>query len=285
MTEAKTIRAVLFQLHEDMRDRSELVQTERWQGLDVENNPAAATHELRWQHLHMVLPTMTLDFYRDVLKPDLPWADEHFLERVNGAPYNPPPSEVRWPHSQGVNDQFKEGGLFNHTYPERFWPKYARTPITSWYRDDDSLRVKAYDTHVDRQRPSPPRRGIQYEYGDLEDLVLQMHKEPLNRQGILPMFFPEDTGIANPGRKPCTLHYHFMVRNRRMDVEYSIRSCDYHRHFRNDVYFAVRLLIWMIERLREMDQKSWQDVWPGQLIMNIGSLHLFRNDYIQRYGK
>lgn len=273
-TKPQTIRSMLFQLYEDMRDDSELVHTERWQGLDVENNPAAATHELRWQHLHMILPTTHLPYYQEVIKPDLPWADDHFLERVGGEPLNPPPSEVRWPHAQGVNDQFKEGGLFNHTYPERFWPKWARKgPMMG----NDGRGIPRPGFGVD------PHRGIQYEYGDLEDLVLQMNKEPLNRQGILPMFFPEDTGIANPGRKPCTLHYHFMVRNRRMDVEYSIRSCDYHRHFKNDVYFAVRLLLWMIDRLRGLDSK-WDDVGPGQLVMNIGSLHLFRNDYLRMYG-
>lgn len=275
--DARPIRAVLFDLHDAMKNESSIVRTERWQGLDVENNPAAATHELRWLHLHMQLPTLELEFYRNVLKPDLPWADDHFAERVSGAPLNPPPSEAWWPHGEGANGTFKEGELFNHTYPERFWPKYARTPEASWLPTPNSVRVNAAGSF--------PRHGIQYEYGDLWDVVLQMAKEPNNRQGILPVFFPEDTGVSNPGRKPCTLHYHFMMRDDIMDMEYSIRSCDYHRHFKNDVYLAIRLLIWMVMQLRIIDHDRWSKVWPGRLIMNIGSLHLFRNDYIARFGK
>lgn len=272
--EARPIRAILFDLFDAMR-QAPRVATERWQAIDVRNNPAAETHELRWLHLHFDLAFRDLDYYVSVIKPDLPWADDHFAERVSGQPLNPPPSEAWWPHGQGANGTFKEGEQFNHTYPERFWPKYARMgqPL-----GNDARGIPRPGFGVS------PHRGIQYEYGDLEDLVRQMLQEPFNRQGILPMFFPEDTGVANPGRKPCTLHYHFMRRGHVMDVEYSIRSCDYFRHFKNDVYFAIRLLLWMLDELNMRDQENWHHVRPGQLIMNIGSLHVFRNDYIKLYG-
>jgi hypothetical protein len=40
----------------------------------------------------------------------------------------------------------------------------------------------------------------------------------------------------------------------------------------------------MLDELHLRDQENWHNVRPGQLIMNIGSLHIFRNDHIKLYG-
>ena len=37
-------------------------------------------------------------------------------------------------------------------------------------------------------------------------------KEPHTRQAWIPLFFPEDTGVGDGGRKPCTLGYQIIVR-------------------------------------------------------------------------
>jgi thymidylate synthase len=68
------------------------------------------------------------------------------------------------------------------------------------------------------------------------------------------------------------------MRDNRLDINYHIRSCDLYKHFRNDVYLTVRLLLWMLERLRGRDS-SWAQVQPGRFLMQIGSLHLFRSDW------
>ena len=259
-------RIVLAKLHIAMRDKSKRVKPTRWQGIDVSHNPAAEMHELRWTHLHMFLGTEGLSYYQQSLSPDLPWADEHFLERVSGIPHNPQPSEARWPYGDGSNLAFRnEGEQHSHTYSERYWPKFA---------GNGPNEFGLYDT-----RGAISHAGIRYPYGDLSDLVKLLVVEPDTRQAVLPLFFPEDTGTAHRGRKPCSLHYHFYLDGDTLDIEYSIRSCDYHRHFKNDVYLTIRLLIWVLERCRRMDS-SWDKVRPGKLIMGIGSLHLFRNDYI-----
>jgi hypothetical protein len=64
---------------------------------------------------------------------------------------------------------------------------------------------------------------------------------------------------------------------------YYIRSCDFHRHFRNDVYMTVRLQHWVLDQLRKRDRK-WEGVTPGSYTMHITSFHLFRNDYITLFG-
>jgi hypothetical protein len=175
------------------------------------------------------------------VRPNLPWAEKHFLERISKIPWNPPPSHVDWPFAQKDNEEHRPGGKFSHTYPERFWPKYA---------NDMAF----------------PRMGIRYSYGDLDDVIWLLKTRPGTRQAFLPIWFPEDTGSVENQRVPCSLGYHFMVRNGTMKCVYYIRSCDFYRHFRDDVYMAGRLLQYVAE-------KSNNKV--GQLVMHMSSLHIF----------
>jgi thymidylate synthase len=122
--------------------------------------------------------------------------------------------------------------------------------------------------------------GLGGPYGDLMDVVRLLVQEPLTRQAVLPIFFPEDTGNRNPGRKPCSLLYQFRMREGRLHVYYPLRSCDFVRHWRDDVYLTIRLLLWVIEKCREIDPALWGKITPGRFVMYCGSLHIFKNDYI-----
>lgn len=218
------------------------VKTETWQAISTANRPEMETLEQLFVSFSVPLPSqLTVERLRLDVHPDLPWADDHFYERVSGVPYNPPPSEAWWPHAAS-NHPFKDAsGKFSHTYPERMWPKDLA-------------------------------HGVRFRYGDLNDLVELLRTQPLTRQAYLPIFFPEDTGAHHGQRIPCTLGYHFIQRNNKLNVVYYIRSCDFHRHFRNDIYFTCRLLLWVLEKTK------WEGVTPGQFVMHITSLHLFVND-------
>jgi thymidylate synthase len=108
-------------------------------------------------------------------------------------------------------------------------------------------------------------------------LVDQLANEPYTRQAYLPIFFPEDTGAVHGGRIPCTLGYHFMMRGDQLHMWYHIRSCDLHRHFRDDLYLAVRLQLWVLDAL-ENYSRYWTAVSPGNLYFAAYSLHLHRGD-------
>lgn len=127
--------------------------------------------------------------------------------------------------------------------------------------------------------------GIRYRYGDLNDVVSLLAKEPYTRQAYLPVFFPEDTGAHHGERVPCTLGYHFLLREGKLHINYFIRSCDYLRHFRDDVYLAGRLCQWIVHQLivkeawtGATEQALWGNVTPGTLTMFISSLHVFEGD-------
>jgi thymidylate synthase-like protein len=230
----------------------------KWQTLDVSNSTAHDTYELRNVNLFYAVPS-TIEELRDDVKPDLPWADDHFPERVGGEPLNPPPSYLFWPHHGGDSERHLDGGnhQFSHTYPERFWPKYA-------------------GDHVgDGETRTWPNRGIRYVYGDLNGVVQQLVTNPRTRQAVLPVWFPEDTGGIDR-RVPCSLYYHFMAdADNALHVWYSVRACDFVRHFHNDVYFAARLLRWVAQRVLD---KGGPCFALGELNMTISSLHAFVGD-------
>lgn len=245
-------------IRNDLTNQSPVNRGE-WQSLDISQSPLHETHELLNVTIECQVPmnVLTLQW---LTKPDLPWAEEHFAERVSGIPHNPPPSHVNWPGHKGKSSDHLDAvtGKFSHTYPERIWPK------TAWCGE------------LIPEEEQDPLLGIRYQYGDLNDVVSLLQKNLLTRQAYLPIWFPEDTGAQEGQRVPCTLGYHFQWNSvtNVLDMTYLIRSCDYVRHFHNDVYLAARLLQWMALELTTDDRL----ILPGTLIIHCMNLHMMVGD-------
>jgi hypothetical protein len=238
-----------------------------------------ATPELRHVALQIPMPD-TIEGTQAAFVPNLPWAEHHFVERVSGQPLNPGEQYKNWPWARGNVDQHRtQGAAFSHTYMERYWPKFAMVG----------------ETAPNGRQIFVPHMGIRFEYGDLDDVIEQLRKDPLTRQAYLPVWFPEDTGAVPGERVPCTLGYHFMISPvqfgsgpsdlfYQLDVDYFIRSCDFVRHFRDDIYLTVRLAQWLRNQVLAIE-----DVVPelemGDLHMWIGSLHCFEGDRAKLEGK
>jgi hypothetical protein len=196
--------------------------------------------------------------WQETALPNLPWAEDHFQERVGGEPLNPAPSEAWWPFARQGNAEHKKDQRFSHTYPERFWPKHAGDQEPSgWdiYEDDN-----------------PVHSGIRFTYGDLGDLIEVLKKNHNTRQAYLPIWFPEDLYAAKWGeRVPCSMGYHFIYNpaSAGLDCVYTMRSCDLVRFYRDDIYMAGRLLQWVGQRV---------DMRISNLVVHIDNLHCFPND-------
>jgi thymidylate synthase len=213
----------------------------------------------------------------EAIKPNLPWADRHFVEeRVSGEPINPGETWKIWPYARSAAAHLREGEnvpQYDHSYAERYWPKYAGTTPDGCLPSDGEFFMD-----------KPAISGIRFPIGDLADLVAVLIDDPLTRQAYLPIFFPEDTMGARMGKRvPCTLGYHFIRRPMGnfgdfLHIVYPMRSCDYVRHFRDDVYLTIRLLLWVLEQCKGLDPDNWEDVQPGTFRMHITSLHMFRQD-------
>ncbi len=245
-----------------------LIKPTHWQGRHTQGKPDLETYELLNHSSTVPLESESLRFYRTVIGPDLPWADDHFEERVCGYPLNPGTEWANWRMGKGA-DQFRfPDGSFNHNYMERFWPKYAgKVPV-------------ATEAPLDMDIHDRPHHGIRYTYGDLKDVVDQLVREPDTRQAVLPMFFPEDTGAVHRDRVPCSLSWQFIVRDNQLHMTYTLRSVDMWNHWRNDLYMAVRLLLWVLDECRAKDP-DWFDIKPGTLTTHITSFHLFRGNLHQ----
>ena len=216
----------------------------------------ASTHELLYMTETFILGDSRDDWAR-VVTPNLPWAEDHFQERVGGEPLNPAPSEQWWPFAREGNAEHKKGKIFSHTYPERFWPKRA-----------GDVEDQAWDIE------SPISRGhfgIRFPYGDLADLIQILDKNPYSRQAYLPIWFPEDLTAARRGeRVPCSMGYHFMSPGDQwMDCVYTMRSCDIVRFYRDDIYMAGRLLQLVSHQVGMV---------PQRLIVHVDNLHCFPGD-------
>ena len=234
-----------------------IISASNWQSVDISERAEMQPHELLNVTIEHAIPE-TMVYAMTEIKPNLPWAEDHFEERVSGKPLNPPPSHEWWPFNRrSSNDQFRSDERFSHTYPERFWPKRAGNPQFS--------EAGSLTRQVDRA-------GIRFAYGDLMDVVSHLVKDPLSRQAYLPVWFPEDTGIVHGQRVPCTLGYHFIIRDNKLHCVYYIRSCDYMRHFADDVYMAMRLTQWVL------DKTEHDHLDMGVLTMHITSFHVFAGD-------
>lgn len=250
-----------------MRTTSHIVHTEKWQGFDISQRPEARMREIINHSFRVQMLSDSLDVYRDQIKPNLPWADSHFEERVCGQPLNPGETWKQWPFSLKAQESLRNG-QFDVNYMERYWPRYA------------GLTLGGKPPY-----PIEGNRGIRFRYGDLNDLIDLLAREPLTRQAYLPIFFPEDTGAHHGLRVPCTLGYHFLMRDNYLHVFYPIRSCDFYRHFRDDIYLTIRLTLWIRDQVRSRNPRDWKKVRLGWYSMWIGSLHLFVNDYARLFGK
>ena len=276
-------QAAIQKAHNAVRDRSHVVHPSHWQATDVSKMPEAATHEVLNYILQAQIWTEDLDLLRKDIKPNLPWADDHFLERVSGEALNPGVQWAKWPWGNKADKsrhvRMKKPNAeylgFSHTYMERYWPNNAGAYDVIGVDGNNHLGIDEL-----------PRKGIRYDYGNLNDVVEMLRQQPLTRQAYLPVWFPEDTGNTKV-RLPCTLGYHFLMRYGFLHVTYYIRSCDIYRHMADDIYLTVRLLLWVLNQLREPMRGSpneWDAVKPGMFNMNIVSLHCFKNDYIKLYG-
>lgn len=237
-------------------DYGYIVETEKWQGISSPDS----MFETMNTSFQVFIPKTVEELQQEV-KPNLPWADDHFEERICGLPLNPPPSHEWWPFSQKNNEDFGGQSRFSHTYPERIWPKRATIEGGNLFNEE---------THQ--------IQGIRFNYGDFEDVINLLKNEPFTRQAFLPIWFPEDTGSAHGERVPCTIGYQFIRRGDYLHLTYYIRSCDYIRHFRDDIYMACRKAIWVLDELKSRDFKKWSNVTPGYFTMHITSLHCFNRE-------
>lgn len=244
-TEPLSVKVALYQSINYLMNQGTMQTAKKWQAIDSPD----VMLEVSDLFLSMRMPDSIEELAKQT-QADLPWSEDHFQERINGLPLNPGFQYQNWPYYKPEvdNEKFRaEGqGLFSHTYMERFWPN-----------------TDLYGTGA-----------MPYKYGNFDDLVDRLVNDPGTRQAFFAIWHPSDQS-NNGVRLPCTIGYHFTLRNGELNVTYLIRSCDALRHYRNDVYMTIRLaqhvLGLLIQRLEDPTLSL------GLMNMWIGSLHCFNS--------
>jgi thymidylate synthase-like protein len=252
-----TLNAAIKSVQQHLRIYGSHIVTESWQG---KKEPPRFYEALDISFASRI--PKTLYELQDQVKPNLPWADNHFMERIGGHGINPGEQYKYWPFypkDQNTDEVLREmGGKFSHTYMERFWPKYCEADTMEGCN----------------------RMGIRFAYGDFSNLINILKKEPHTRQAYLPIWFPEDLVAAELGKRvPCTLGYHFIRRGHNLNITYYIRSCDFFRHFRDDIYMACRLVYAILDQLKADKNEDWHHISAGNFSMHITSLHIWAKEY------
>jgi thymidylate synthase len=224
------------------------IDVKEWQSININQE----MYEICNINIEFNCPN-TINKLEKITIPNLPWAENHFQERINGKPLNPGVQWENWPYYYKSKDDKRfrsnKGILFDHTYMERFWPE--------------------------------KKEGIRYKMGDLNDIIERLKNNLFNRQSFLSIWHPEDQSNDKSNKRiPCTLGYYFQCRNNKLNVNYFIRSCDAIRHLNNDLYMTGRLLQYVAEKIG-------QNIKVGKIYVWIGNLHCFKTDlqYLKKITK
>jgi thymidylate synthase len=106
----------------------------------------------------------------------------------------------------------------------------------------------------------------------LQEVIFTLRTDKNSRRAYLPIYWPEDAlNGARTIRIPCSIGYHFMVRAGQVMLHYTMRSCDFAKHFHKDVALAIMLQQYVAEQIR-MEEHL------GLFTHTIFSLHAFDKD-------
>lgn len=107
--------------------------------------------------------------------------------------------------------------------------------------------------------------------GKITEIIEEIKVRPDSRQLYLSIWNTnvDPYNIGGISRVPCSLGYLFQIRNGKLNITYTMRSCDFATHFQNDIYLAVKLM--------EHIAKETGYV-PGNFTHFINSLHIYKKD-------
>ncbi len=168
---------------------------------------------------------------------------------------------------QWVNDEFVERISSKYVNPGKAWKQRKEV----W---EEFLVNKV--THEEENGEPIDSRVFEYSYNErivpqLQPVIDELKKNPETRQAIIEIHNnAKDLKSMGTKRVPCSMFYHFMIRDRKLDVIYVMRSSDFATHFQND--------IWLADELRRYIA-AMVGVEVGKFFMHVSSLHIYQRDW------
>ncbi len=113
--------------------------------------------------------------------------------------------------------------------------------------------------------------------GHLDTIVAAALRNEESRQLYVPIWYPEDKdNRASHKRVPCSIGYHLAIRNKKLYMNYIMRSCDFHKHWAKDVVLAVAYGSRFMKNYNQWNEGN--DIKWGSFTHTIFSLHGFAKD-------
>lgn len=113
-------------------------------------------------------------------------------------------------------------------------------------------------------------------YGNLEGIVKQITVNRDSRQLWIPIWWEKDFEARDlKHRVPCSIGYHFMVRDNKLHMHYIMRSCDFVKHWAKDIVLAVAFAK---EITKAYNAVNTDLIKVGSFTHTVFSLHGFAKD-------
>lgn len=110
------------------------------------------------------------------------------------------------------------------------------------------------------------------EKDQIQKVIDELKESPDSRQAIVQIFnyLYDDKNIGGKHRIPCSLHYQFLLRNKKLHSIYCMRSNDLLTHYVVDIWIACKIQMYIAQKL---------NVGVGSFTYFGGSLHAYAKDF------
>lgn len=189
-------------------------------------------------------------FFEDKADDVLTYVLAEFRERVSGKALNPGTS---YHHRLELWEEFLHDGKFAYTYSERMAPQLAI--ILEELKSHPETRQAIISIHSN----ICPETYTNSTTNKWPNYVVNQSNDLKNQGG--------------GGRLPCSMYYQLLVRESKVDLIYTMRSCDFLTHFPVDISIALLLQDWFADQLK---------LGTGTFTYFTGSLHAYAKDMKKR---
>ena len=233
------------------------VQPQSMQDKIIANDPNYLTKEIRgyafkmsnWQWNADEVRHVLEYFYKEKACDIFTYILAEFRERVSGQAHNPGRAYL---YRQELWDEFLHNGKFAYTYSERIAPQLK--VILQELKKHPETRQAILNVHSN----ICPIRYLDLKVNNEQQVVCQSD---------------DLQNIGGAGRAPCSMYYQVMVREKKVDLIYCMRSCDFLTHFSVDISLALLLQDWFADKLK---------LATGTFTWFCGSLHAYQKDLKER---
>ena len=116
------------------------------------------------------------------------------------------------------------------------------------------------------------------ESDQIKKVIEELTESPDSRQAIVQIFnyLYDDKNIGGKHRIPCSLHYQFLLRNKKLHGIYCMRSNDLLTHYVVDIWLACQIQMHIAKML---SRRLGEEVGVGSFTYFGGSLHAYAKDF------